>query len=170
MLSVISSPYIMEIEASAHRWPETTKPWITAHVLLNDGEYSLIQTISAGSAHEFAFGVAFEDNTFLSVTCFTVADGQWTMRRISEVLIGTLGDAAVVVFRDEQGIDFCPDAPELPVSQVGGLALIGAAKGVKPVDRPRPIESFGLRVYRAIQHGKTRRSQPEGPTAATSNS
>lgn len=128
MLSVISSPYIMEIEASAHRWPETTKPWVTAHVLINDGEYSLVQTICAGSAHEFAFGVAFEDNTFLSLICFTVVEGRWAMRRINEVLIGTLGEAAVVVFRDDQGIDFCPDAPEVPVSQVAGLTLVGAAK------------------------------------------
>lgn len=169
MLSVISSDYIVEIASSAYEWPQTTKPFITAIVRAGDSEYSLIQTICAPSALGLAFGVSFESNTLLTLHCCVVTDGRWVMHRVNEVLVGELGGVAVAVFRDDQNIDFCPDAPMVPASQVAGLTLICTSVGHKPVDRLPPIESNEHKLYRGLARAKTKGANPEAPAEATAN-
>lgn len=169
MLSITSSEYVAEIASSAYQWPQTTKPWISANVCNGSGEYSLIQNICAASALEFALGVSFESNTVLTLHCGVVIDGSWVMRRISEVLVGELGGAAVAVFRDDQNIDFCPDAPAVPASQVVGLTLICSSIGHKPVDRPPPVESNEHKLYRGLKHSKTKGASPETPAVDAAN-
>ncbi|MEO3711466.1 hypothetical protein [Roseateles flavus] len=170
MLSVSNSELIVEIASSSYQWPRTTKPFISAIVRSGgDGEYSSIQNICAASAVEFALGVSFETETLLILNCCVVIDGAWVVRRISEVLLGELGGAAVAVFRDDQNIDFCPDAPTVPASQVAGLTLICTAIGHTPVDRLPPVESNEHKLYRGFKHSKTKGTNPESPAEATAN-
>lgn len=169
MLSITSSDYITEIASSAYQWPRTTKPFISAIVRNGNSDFSLIQNICAVSALDLAFGVSFENNTFLTLHCCVVIDGSWVMRRINEVLVGELGGAAVAVFRDDQNIDFCPDAPTVPASQVAGLALICTSIGHKPVDRPPQVESNEHKLFRGLRHAKTKGANSETPAEATAN-
>lgn len=171
MLSVSNSELIVEIASSSYQWPRTTKPFISAIVRSGgDGEYSSIQNICAASAVEFALGVSFETETLLILNCCVVIDGAWVVRRISEVLLGELGGAAVAVFRDDQNIDFCPDAPTVPASQVAGLTLICTAIGHTPVDRLPTVESNEHKLFRGLRHAKTKGGHPEAPAVATPNS
>ncbi|MDC6168385.1 hypothetical protein [Paucibacter sp. XJ19-41] len=170
MLSITSSDYIAEIASSAYQWPQTTKPFITAIVRNGASDYSLIQTICATSGLGFALGVSFENNTFLTLHCCSDVDGSWVIRRISEVLVGELGGAAVAVFRDDQNIDFCPDAPTVPASQVTGLTLICTSIGHKPVDRSPQVESNEHKLFRGLRHARTKGANPETPAVATVNS
>lgn len=169
MLSITSSDYIVEIASNAYQWPQTTKPFITAITRAGDSEYSLVQTICAPSALGLALGVSFESNTLLTLHCCSEVDGSWVIRRITEVLVGEVGGAAVAVFRDDQNIDFCPDAPAVPVSQVAGLTLICASIGHTPVDRSPPVESKEHKLYRGLKFSKTKGANPESPAEATAN-
>lgn len=167
-MSVNYSQSIVEIASSAYRWPETTKPWVVANALVHSGEDASIQTFCGGAGQEFVSSLSFAASSMLDITCFTVAGGRWEKRRITEVLLGTLGEAVVAVFRDNQGVDFCPDAPTLPVSQLSGLTLICAVDGHQPVERPPLTEGYGKRIYRAVLQDIQGRSNTKTAAQAVS--
>jgi len=123
MLNVSLSPSMDEITTSVHKWPSTTKPWVVATALAGGGTLdSHVQTLCCDSGLEMACTLLASDLTVLNAQCFVVEQSSWAVREVEEVLIGLVGGASVVIFRDSQGRFFCPDAPELPPSQVTNLA------------------------------------------------
>lgn len=159
---------IFQIAESAYPVPETTRPWVVVTTLGNPGEEAHIETSCYDSGKEVAHSLSTNRSPILTIQCFTVVAGEWLLRSIQEVLIGTLGEAAVVVFRDDSGFAFCPDAPEQAVSQLSDLILCGVVAGEQPVDRRAKSESYGRTLHRAIKQEVRLREvhQLEGTSAS----
>ncbi len=166
-MTVSSSSSILQMSLAAYQSPDTTKPWIVVNALGNPGDEAYIETTCFNTARELAHHLSSTSYPILTIQCFTVVEGRWVLRRVNEVLIGTLGEAAVAVFRDDQGIDFCPDAPEQPVSQVSDLILCCVAGGAQPADRPHRAESYGKMLYKAVQHELRQRDAQSGLASET---
>lgn len=161
-MTASSSSSILQMSVAACHCPDTTKSWIVVNMLGNPGDEAYIETTCFNAGRELAHYLASTSFPILTIQCFTVVEGRWVLRRINEVLIGTLGEAAVAVFRDDQGIDFCPDAPEQPVSQLSDLILCCVAGGAQPADRPVREESYGKMLYKAVQHELRQRDAKTG--------
>ncbi len=144
------SSSILQLAEASYPLPETTRPWVIVNTLGNPGEEAFIETSCYDSGKDVAHFLSTNRSPIINIQCFTVVDGEWVLRSIHEVLIGALGEPAVAVFRDDRGIDFCPDVPSQAVSQLSGLILCGVVEGVQPVDRRARNESYGKKLYTAI--------------------
>lgn len=159
---------MLEVVSSAFRWPETTKPWIVTTFLFNAGEdHAYLQTMCTDSGLEMASSLSATDYMLISIQCFGINNGSWRMRNVTEVLVGTLGDAAVAVFRDAQGVAYCPDAPELPASQVYALVSVGTVVTRHPDCRKPVTPASGRQIHRALAREFGQR-QSDDPAASTS--
>lgn len=123
MLNVSLSPSVDEITCCVNKWPATTKPWVVATVISDRGTIDAhLQTVCCDSGLEMACTLLASNLALLSAQCFLADQQAWTVREVEEVLIGMLGEASVVVFRDSSGCYFCPDAPTLSPSHLTDLA------------------------------------------------
>ncbi|WP_156373572.1 hypothetical protein [Pseudorhodoferax sp. Leaf267] len=156
----------MEVSSAAFRWPESTKPWIVATTLNNNGLDAHLQTMSADSGLELAGALAANENPPVSIECFVIEGESWNMRRVSEVLVGMLGEASVAVFRDHEGLDFCPDAPAVPANQIA--SLVSVAKVALPqAVVPPVVVSANAHFHQAIADA-IGRQRADAPTAGVS--
>lgn len=168
MLNSSVSQSLWEVASSAFRWPETTKPWIVTTVLFNAGEdHAYLQTMCTDSGLEMASSLSVSDDMLVSVQCFVIKHGCWRMHNVTEVLVGTLGDAAVAVFRDDQGIAYCPDAPDLPAYQVCALVSAGRVVAQYPACRTPVSPASGRQLHRALAREFGQR-QSDDPGASAS--
>jgi hypothetical protein len=171
MLNASYSPSLWEVSSGAFRWPETTKPWVIATALVNAGEsHAHLQTMCAASGLEMASSLSAADYLLMSIQCFVIDAGQWRMCQVTEVLVGTLGNTAAAVFRDEQGGEFCPDAPDVPTNQIAGLVSVGRVARQSVAPRSPPTASAGMQLYGAIvrQRCGSSASPPVVANASTS--
>lgn len=146
------SQSLLQLAAAAFQPPETTMPWVVVNGLGNAGSgEAYIETTCYENGKDVAHNLSGSRVPILSIQCFTVVDRKWVSRSVHEVPIGRLGEAAVAVFRDDAGIDFCPDAPEQPVSQLTDLMLCGVIEDVQPANRMPPTASYGDLLYKAIK-------------------
>lgn len=145
------SPSILQIAESAYRSPETTKPWVIVLRVGNPGEESHIDTSMFDSGKEVAHDLASSRTPILHILCLTANGSDWVLRSIREVWIGTLGEAAVAVFLDDRGFEFCPDAPEQAVSQLSELICCGVVEGAQQTERPARGQSYGKLLHKAIE-------------------
>jgi hypothetical protein len=151
MINASYSPSLWELASGAFRWPETTKPWVVTTVLVNAGESQAhLQTMCTASGLEMASSLSASDYFLVSIQCFIVDSGSWRMRHVTETWVGTLGDTAVAVFRDDQGIDFCPDAPDVPASQIASLVPVGKVMPHLPIASSQTATSAGKLLHAAI--------------------
>lgn len=171
MLNASYSPSLWEVSSGAFRWPETTKPWVIATALVNAGEsHAHLQTMCTASGLEMASSLSATEYRLMSIQCFVVDAGQWRMCQVTEVLIGTLGNTAAAVFRDDQGAEFCPDAPEVPANQIAELVSVGRVVRQSAAPRSPPTASAGMQLYGAIvrQRGGSIASPPNAANASIS--
>jgi len=101
-------------------------PWIvaTARVLYQGSDPTLRTFTFDSGVRAVGWMTARSTYAFMSVDCHVLENGEWSMHRVAEVLLGYLGETPVAVFRDSAGIDFCPDAPDVPPGKLANLKLI----------------------------------------------
>lgn len=137
MIAAGCSPGVGDVASCAPPWPATTKPWIVATLLVDDGTAgAYLMTYTSDSCHELIPSVSFMSGHLLEMLCVNVESGRWVPRRITEVLSGRVGDSDVVVLRDEAGSLFCPEIPGCPAAAVQEL------KQVRTVGYPNPAPNL----------------------------
>ena len=126
MLTISCSSSPSEIALTAYEWPSTTTPWVVATArVLHEGTDPTLRTFTFDSGvRAVGWMIARSSYSFFSVECYLLEGGEWTKHSVDEVLLGYIGETPVAVFRDSAGVDFCPDAPEVPPSKLSNLKLI----------------------------------------------
>lgn len=161
MLNISVSPSLWEVESSTFSWPQTTKPWIVATVIGNVGEnHAHVQTMCTASGLELSSILGTMDYMLVSIQCYLIDGARWRKHDVEEVLIGMLGEAAVAVFRDDRGREFCPDAPELPVAHVKERISVGSVLGRPPSEPLTPAASTGRQLHSGIRQEFAGRREP----------
>jgi hypothetical protein len=151
MVNFSLSPSLCEVAASAFTWPHSTKPWVVTTLVVGaDDGNAYMQTMSAASGLQMASSLAPSDCVIVSIQCYSADDGRWRRRDVTEILVGMVGEAAVAVFRDEQGNDFCPDAPVLPATRVRELVSVGSVVGLPSRDRASAAMTLGRQLHRGF--------------------
>jgi hypothetical protein len=171
MLNVSYSPSLWEVASSSFRWPETTKPWVVATVLVGAGEDGAhLQTLCTDSALELVGALSTDNCLIASIQCYVIENGCWRRRTVTEVLIGMLGEASVALFRDDQDLTFCPDSPSLPAAQVGSLVSISTCSERLPTHASNAGAPLGRRLHgtleRQVRERQSTRSGMEGSPPA----
>ena len=152
MLNVSYSPSLGEVAAGSFRWPDTTKPWVVATVLdCADDDRAHLQTLCTDSGLELVVALATDDYLVASLHCYIIDNGCWRRRTVKEVLIGTLGEALVALFRDDQNLTFCPDSPDLPACQVGSLVSISTCSDRLPIHASSAGAPSGRRLHGTLE-------------------
>ena len=160
MLNISVSPSLWEVESSTFSWPQTTKPWIVVTAIDNVGEnHAHVQTMCTASGLELSSSLGATDYMLVSIQCYTSDGTGWRKRNVDEVLIGMLGEAAVAVFRDDRGREFCPDAPNLPVAQVKELISLGRVVGRPSREPPMNTVNTGRQLHSGIKRERAGRSE-----------
>jgi hypothetical protein len=126
MLTISCSSSPSEITLTTYEWPSTTAPWVvaTARVLYQGADPTLRTFTFDSGVRAVGWMTARSTYSFLSVECYLLEDGEWTKHCVDQVFLGYIGDTPVAMFRDNDGADFCPDAPEVPPSKLSNLKLI----------------------------------------------
>lgn len=104
----------------------------------------------AESGMEMACSLPEEGVMLLSIHCYVIEHGRWTARSVTHVSVGMLGEEAVAVFRDDQGNDFCPDAPNVPASSVMKRVRTGQVVECPLSARPAITPTVGRRLHNAL--------------------
>lgn len=170
MISYSLSHALWELETTAVCWPATTKPWFTG-TLLEDGgaEGAHLQTFVSHSGAEFAAHLhACGGQLVHLLAAIPYRDG-WDIRPIVEVKIGKVGQHTMVVVRDSDGVEFCPDAPQLPPSSVNQLMQVASVVSPQRPKRDEPLLSLGLVVHYQVAKkalAKAESSLPAGQATA----
>lgn len=134
MIAAGCSPSIGDVASCAPHWPATTKPWLVATLLVDDGTAdAYLVTYTSDSCLELIPTVSGMPGHVLEMLCFNGQSGRWALSRITEVLSGSVGQSSVVVLRDADGALFCPEMPGCPASAVQELKL------VRTVGHPDPV-------------------------------
>jgi len=167
MLNISVSPSLWEVASGTLGWPHTTRPWIVATAVSNaDGDGAHVQTMCAASGSELFALLRANDYLLMSVQCYLSDGERWSKRDVSEVLLGMLGEAAVAVFRDDHGVAFCPDAPDLPASHVSQLISVGCVVVSAGEQSRAPVASAGRRLHSEIRQASVgRRDLPVCPVS-----
>jgi hypothetical protein len=161
MLNVSYSPALGEVAAGSFRWPDTTSPWVVATVLECAGDdRAHLQTLCTDSGLELVVALATDDYLVASLHCYVIDNGYWRRRTVTEVLIGTLGEASVAVFRDDQDLTFCPDSPDLPACQVGSLVSISTCSDRLPTNASKAGAPSGRRLHGTLERLIRERHNP----------
>jgi len=125
MIFAAYSPSLSEQASLPHIWPATTRPWIVVTMRYGDETKDPhLVTYIPNSGLELLGSVSLQDGVAVNVVCSHLEGGEWRVRQVEEVLVGTLGQETVVLMRDQAGSLFCPDAPELPVDQIAQLVTV----------------------------------------------
>lgn len=141
MVTYSTSQAIWEIASAPVGWPCTTKPWISATLLMDRGSHeAFMHTYVAHSGAEFAAHLHATGGEPVHILASVPGSDDWDVREVVEVQIGMIGGTAVVVLRDAVGSQFCPDAPTLPISTISELVPVAS---LAPRQRLRPAaQSF----------------------------
>ena len=78
------------------------------------------------------------------------------MREVSEDLTGMVGPATVAVFRDAEGVDFCPDAPTVPANHVSSLVSVSSVAALPAAEAPVAVTA-NVHFYRSAAAALSRR-------------
>ncbi len=156
MLATSLSHALWEIPTNAVNWPATTKPWLTATLVMDRGTPNChLQTFEAHTATEFAAHLHLNGEP-VHMLCGVPYLDAWDIRDLVSVHIGKIGGTAVVVVRDAEGCEFCPDAPGLSPSSVAELVLVAGLIQRQRPSQPIPLVSLALTVhYLAAQKATT---------------
>lgn len=131
MLNISCSHSSQEILAHSYEWPSTTSPWVVATALVaKEGGHSSLHTFTSASGLHVAGWMSSSKDAILSAECSVFDQGMWTSHRVADVLLGYIGTIPVAAFRDDRGFEFCPDAPEVPPSQLTDIKLVRTIKRI----------------------------------------
>jgi hypothetical protein len=150
MIAATCSPGMSEATSGAHLWPVTTKVWLVATLLVDDGaDDAYLTTYTSDSPSELAPTISGMPGTLVEMLCVVPLRGRWVPHRVTELWTGTLGQTPVVVFRDATGRLFCPEMPDCPASAVQELKLI------RLVGRPyaASVQPSSPDVASEVRHG-----------------
>lgn len=162
LISTSLSSALWEIPTTAVTWPATTKPWFATTLLVDPGTPDChLQTFMAHTGMEFAAHLHASGGQPMHILCAVpYADG-WDIRDIVSAYVGKIADTAVVVVRDADGVDYCPDAPGLSVSSVAELVPVASL-----IPRQRPSQPTSLVSLALIVHSRAGRKAASSPPVA----
>lgn len=148
MITYSLSDALWELQASAVRWPATVKPWFSGTVLANGGtENAYLHSFVAHSGAELAGHLHVSDGELVHLLAGIPYRDGWDIRPIAEVKIGKVGDSTMMVVRDAEGTQFCPDAPQLPAASVLQQVQLVSVVAPRRPKRDDPVLSIGLVVH-----------------------
>ncbi|MFG6412462.1 hypothetical protein ACG02S_00970 [Roseateles sp. DC23W] len=156
MINLSISRALWEIPSSAVAWPATTKPWFSATLVHERGTpHAYLQSVEADSGTDLAAHLHANEGELVHILAGIPYGHGWDIRFISEVHIGKLGDAAVVVVRDTEGTELCPDSPAIPVSSLAELVCVGTVIARERQSRAAPVPSLGQTVHSQVVKART---------------
>lgn len=149
VISYSLSHALWELQTTAVRWPATAKPWFTGTLLAEGGtENAHLQTFVSHSGGELAGHLHASGGELVHLLAAIPFRDGWDIRPISEVMIGKVGgDNTMVVVRDSDGNQFCPDAPQLFPSSVSQQVQVASVISPRRPKRDDPLLSIGLIVH-----------------------
>lgn len=151
MLTTSTSPSVADLESSTFDWPQSSQPWVVTTLVVDvDEAHARVQPLCAASGMEMACSLSATGYRLVSIQCYLIDKDRWRMRVVTEVLVGMLGEEAVAVFRDDQGNNFCPDAPDLPAARVTELVFVGGVVGRPFSSSPTAAATTGRRLHSAF--------------------
>ena len=147
---------LWEIPTSAVYWPATTMPWFSATLLISAGTAEAhLHSFQASSGTDLAAHLRACEGDLMHVLAGVPYHDGWDVRSVTEVLIGKLGDAAVVVLRDSEGNEFCPDSPQIPVASVQEVSPGAALAARQRPRRSKPLHALGLTVHDQVAQARS---------------
>jgi hypothetical protein len=156
VLTCSLSRSLWEIPTSAVYWPATTMPWFSATLLISPGTAeSHLHSFQASSGTDLAAHLRACEGDLMHVLAGVPYHDGWDVRSVTEVLIGKLGDATVVVLRDSEGNEFCPDSPQIPVASLQEVSPVAAIAARKRPRRSKPLHSLGLTVHDQVAQARS---------------
>ena len=169
MITFSLSHALWELQTNAVYWPATTKPWFTGTLLAEGGtENAHLQTFVSHSGAELAGHLHASGGVLIHLLAAIPYRDGWDIRPIVEVKIGKVGENTMVVVRDSEGIQFCPDAPQLSPSSVNQLVQVAGVVTPQRPQRDDPLLSLGLVVhYQVAQKAATAAESPAPAAQAT---
>lgn len=161
MITYSLSHALWELQASAVRWPATVKPWFNGTVLVNGGtENAYLHSFVAHGGAELAGHLHILDGQVLHLLAGIPYRDGWDVRTIMELKIGKVGDSTMVVARDAEGNQFCPDAPQLHAASVlHQVRLVSVVASQRP-KRDEPLLSLGLVVHYQVARNAAGMAEP----------
>lgn len=148
MITYSQSHALWELQASAVRWPATVKPWFSGTVLASGGtENAYLHSLVAHCGVELAAHLHVLDGELVHLLAGIPYRDGWDVRTIVELKIGKVGDSTLVVARDAEGNQFCPDSPQLPAASVLHQAPLVSVVAPPRPKREDPLLSLGLVVH-----------------------
>ena len=161
MITYSLSQALWELQASAVRWPATVKPWFNGTVLANGGtENAYLHSFVAHCGVELAGHLHVLDGELVHLLAGIPYRNGWDVRTITELKIGKVGDSTMVVARDAEGNNFCPDAPQLPAASVlQQVQLVSVVAPQRP-KRDDPLLSLGLVVHYQVARDAEGMAEP----------
>jgi len=144
---------LWELQTTAVRWPATAKPWFTGTLLDGGGtENANLQTFVSHSGGELAGHLHASGGELVHLLAAIPYRDGWDIRPIVEVKIGKVGgEYTMVVLRDCEGNQFCPDAPQLPSSSVSQQVQVAIVVVPQRPKRDDPLLSIGLIVHYQVE-------------------
>lgn len=166
MITYSLSHALWELPSNAVVFPATVKPWFTGTLLAEDGtENAHLQTFVAHTGGELAGHLhASELELVHLLACIPWRDG-WDIRPIVEVKIGKLGTSTMLVVRDSEGNECCPDSPLLPPSSVSNLVQLASVVTPRRPKRDDPLLSLGLVVHYLAEQKTLAAAEAPAPAA-----
>lgn len=156
MVTCSLSPSLWEIPTTAVYWPATTRPWFSATLLISPGTAEAhLHSFQASSGTDLAAHLRACEGDLMHVLAGVPYFDGWDVRSVAEVLIGKLGDAAVVVLRDCEGNEFCPDSPQIPVASLQEVSPVAAIAVRQSPRRYKPLSSLGLTIHDQVAQARS---------------
>jgi hypothetical protein len=157
---------LWELQSNAVHFPATVKPWFTGTLLVDGGtENAYLRTFAAHTGGELAGHLHAADSELVHLlACIPWRDG-WDIRSIVELKIGKVGDSPMLVIRDSEGDECCPDSPLLPPSSVSHLVQLASVVTPRRPKRDEPLLSLGLIVHYQVAQKALAAAEAPAPAA-----
>ncbi len=169
MITYSLSHALWELQTSAVRWPATAKPWFAGTLLAEGGtENAHLQSFVSHSGGELAGHLHASGGELVHLLAGIPFRDGWDIRPVVEVKIGKVGgENTVVVVRDSEGNQFCPDAPQLPPSSVSQQVHVASVVSPQRPKRDDPLLSIGLVVHYQVEKKVAGTAELPAPAAQT---
>lgn len=168
VISYSMSHALWELQASAVRWPATVKPWFNGTMLANGGtENAYLHSFVAHCGAELAGHLHVLDGELVHLLAGIPFRDGWDIRTIVELKIGKVGSSTMMVARDAEGNQFCPDAPQLPAASVLEQVQVVSVVAPQRPKRDDPLLSLGLVVHYQVARKAAGTAEPPAQAEQT---
>lgn len=169
MITFSLSHALWELQATAVRYPATTKPWFSGTLLAEGGnENAHLQSFVSHSGVELAAHLHASGGELVHLLAGIPYRDGWDIRPLAEVNLGKVGESTMVVVRDSGGNEFCPDAPQLSPSLVNQLVQVASVVTLQRPKRDDPLLSLGLVVHYLAEQKTLAAAEAPAPAAQAS--